>query len=75
MSYADSDNKSSLNIDVEYIPTKRVSHFISYNKNKQQLDASVEFLPAMFAKFSSRIEAGKVLEVAVFIQKTRLYKH
>merc|ERR1719193_413303 len=56
---ADSDNKSSLNVDVEYIPTKRVSHFITYNKNMNQLEASVEFLPKMFAKLSSRLEKGE----------------
>merc|ERR1711962_1239076 len=56
---ADSDNKSSLSVDVEYIPTKRVSHFITYNKNKKELQASLEFLPKMFAKFSSRLEKGE----------------
>ena len=56
---ADSAKKTSLNVDVEYVPTKRVSHFIVFNKDKKQLEASVEFLPKMFAKLSSRLEKGK----------------
>jgi hypothetical protein len=69
---ADSENKCSLNVDVEYIPTKRVSHFITFNKNKKQLDASLEFLPNMFAKFSSRLEKGEgyMLQTTATLQWT-----
>jgi hypothetical protein len=57
--FTDSPNKASVFTVVEYVPSKRVAHFIVFNKNRNSLEASVEFLPKMFAKFSSRLEKGE----------------
>ena len=56
VTFADSTKTASINIDVEYIPQKKVNHFIRYDKKKQQLDVAIEFLPKMFAMFMVRLE-------------------
>ena len=47
-------------MDVEYVPTKHMSHYITLNKNTKSLEASVEFLPKMFAKLSSTVVQGNI---------------
>lgn len=54
------DAKQALiNIDVEYIPSKTVSHYVKYSKEEQKLEMSAEFLPKMFAKFTTELNKKK----------------
>ena len=43
-------------IDFMYIPNRKVSHVISYDKVTRQLDVSIEFLPKMFVKLMGRLD-------------------
>ena len=51
----DADN-ARLVIDFMYIPQKKVSHEISYDKKTRQLDVSIEFLPKMYVKLMGRLD-------------------
>ena len=59
-SFANSEKAASLNINVEYFPTKTVSHSIVYTKKTQELAVDVELLPKMHSKFAVRFDIDPV---------------
>lgn len=55
VSFNNGAKMAKVNVVFEYIPTKKVSHSISLNKESKQVDVSIEFLPKMFTKFMARL--------------------
>ena len=49
-------DSTMLVVDIMYIPQRRVSHVISYDKRTRQLDVSIEFLPKMYVKLMGRLD-------------------
>lgn len=56
--FANNMKASSLLINVEYFPTKSVSHSIVYKKNINELSVDIEFLPKMNTKFMMRLDTA-----------------
>eukprot|EP00794_Sanderia_malayensis_P008123 gene8123-8993_t len=56
ITFANSETSTDLIADVMYLPGKRVTHLISYDKEGRQLDVSIEFLPRMFVKLVGRLD-------------------
>ena len=59
-SFVNSKKSASLDINVEYFPTKTVSHSIVYTKKTQELAVDIEFLPKMHSKFAVRFDIDPV---------------
>lgn len=53
--FTNSAATTDLSIAVNYLPGRVVQHVFTYNKNANRLDASIEFLPKMFMKFSGQL--------------------
>eukprot|EP00794_Sanderia_malayensis_P007911 gene7911-8766_t len=54
--FSNSKELIEVNVDMNYLPGRKVSHYARYMKDAKQLDVSIEFLPRMFVKLTGRLD-------------------